>query len=185
MAEKAVMSEIATRDSAPGAVPKTESSDLDERITTFFQRAARGDPDSVSISKALLANEEIGQPLVDKLGSPAEWLRQSLISRAGGKNVLLQEAIRRKIAAVQAELEGPNPTPIERLLAERAALCWFMTNWYETLYRDSDDHQRRTDKAHGRFLSSLRTLAQVRKLAVPALQVNVATSQVNVAGGGS
>jgi hypothetical protein len=38
---------------------------------------------------------------------------------------------------------------------------------------------------HARFLSAVRTLAQVRKLAVPALQVNIAKNQVNVAGAGS
>ena len=51
--------------------------------------------------------------------------------------------------------------------------------------QENDVHQQRIDKAHARFLSSLRTLAQVRKLALPALQVNIAKSQVNVAGGGS
>ncbi len=31
----------------------------------------------------------------------------------------------RKLAKLQAELGGPDPSPIERLLAEREALCWF------------------------------------------------------------
>ncbi len=34
---------------------------------------------------------------------------------------------------------------------------------------------------YARFLSSLLTLARVRKLAVPNLQVNIARNQVNVA----
>jgi hypothetical protein len=46
-------------------------------------------------------------------------------------------------------------------------------------------HQRKIDRAHARLLSAVRTLAQVRKLAVPALQLNIAKKQVNVAGDGS
>ena len=86
-------------------------------------------------------------------------------------------------------MEGPNPTPIERMLAERASLCWFIVNSYETAYANAsgwnisqaDLQHRKIDKAHARFLSALRTLAQVRKLALPTLQVNIARNQVNVA----
>ncbi len=42
--------------------------------------------------------------------------------------------------------------------------------------------QRRINHAHRRYLSTLRTLAQVRKLAVPMVQVNVARKQVNLMG---
>ncbi|CAN5895701.1 hypothetical protein BH23PLA1_BH23PLA1_24550 [soil metagenome] len=43
----------------------------------------------------------------------------------------------------------------------------------------SEFHQRRIDRAHKRFLSSVRTLAQIRKLPLPALQVNIGANQVN------
>ncbi len=42
--------------------------------------------------------------------------------------------------------------------------------------------QRCTVRAHKRYLSAIKTLALVRKLAVPVLQVNIARKQVNVAG---
>ena len=42
--------------------------------------------------------------------------------------------------------------------------------------------QRCIDWAHKRYLSAIKTLAVVRKLAVPVLQVNIARKQVNVAG---
>jgi hypothetical protein len=91
---------------------------------------------------------------------------------------------------LQADLAGPNPTPIEKLLAERASICWLIVHRYEGAYARSsgwsidqvDLQQRKIDKAHARFLSALRTLAQVRKLAVPTLQVNIAKNRVNVAG---
>ena len=43
-------------------------------------------------------------------------------------------------------------------------------------------HQRSRDRAHKRYLSAIKTLALVRKLALPVLQVNIAKRQVNVAG---
>ena len=36
------------------------------------------------------------------------------------------------------------------------------------------------DRAGARYLAALKPLAQVRKLAVPVLQVNIAEKQVNV-----
>ena len=42
-------------------------------------------------------------------------------------------------------------------------------------------HQKRITKAHNRYLSAIRTLAQVRRLGVPAVQVNIGEQQVNVA----
>jgi hypothetical protein len=50
--------------------------------------------------------------------------------------------------------------------------------------RQADYHRRRIDAAHSRFLSAVKTLATVRKLALPALQVNIGANQVNVAQSG-
>ncbi len=108
-----------------------------------------------------------------------------------GKNIFIQEAVVQQLANLKSELEGPNPTPIERLLAERASLCWFILNRYENAYVNADgwsidqvdlQMRRKIDEAHSRFLSSLLTLAQVRKLALPTVQLNIAKNQVNVAG---
>ena len=51
----------------------------------------------------------------------------------------------------------------------------------------SEHAQRRMDRAHRRFLSTLKTLAAVRRLALPAVQINLARQQVNQlnAGGSS
>jgi hypothetical protein len=73
---------------------------------------------------------------------------------------------------------------------ERAAFCWHAVHAYERnnaaaeglSIRRADYHQRRIDAAHRRYLAALRTLATVRKLTVPAIQVNIAKKQVNVAG---
>jgi hypothetical protein len=43
----------------------------------------------------------------------------------------------------------------------------------------SEHQQRRIDRTHRRLMSTIKTLATVRRLAVPALQINVARQQVN------
>jgi hypothetical protein len=137
----------------------------------------------------LLADGDRGRHYRENYGSPAEVLRQYLIDKEAGKNILVEEALRQKLDNIRAELEGPNPTPIERLLAERASICWFIVHRYELAYANAsgwsianaDLQQRKIDKAHARFLSALRTLAQIRKLALPTLQLNIAKNQVNVA----
>ncbi len=70
--------------------------------------------------------------------SSAEWLRRSLVEKSCGKNILIQEAIVQKLDNLKAELEGSNPTPIERLLAERASICWFIVNRYENAHVSSN-----------------------------------------------
>ncbi len=151
-----------------------------------LERAQEGDRGCLPILRELLDDSERGPAVVDRFGSPASWLRSHLVSTAAGKNLAASESMNRKLAQVQAELEGPDPSPIERLLAERAALCWFQVHRYEAMYvsagerslRLADFEQKLIDRSHKRFLSALKTLAAVRKLG-PAIQVNV-MNQVNV-----
>ena len=42
--------------------------------------------------------------------------------------------------------------------------------------------QRRLDAAHQRWVKAVKTLAQIRKLGVPVVQINLAAQQTNVAG---
>jgi hypothetical protein len=77
-----------------------------------------------------------------------------------------------------------------RLLAERITLCWLELQYFQTIYAQhsgnlsitlSDYHQRRIDKAHRRYLSSIKALAQIRKMG-PAVQINIAEKQINRSG---
>jgi hypothetical protein len=48
----------------------------------------------------------------------------------------------------------------------------------------SDDafHQQRVERAQRRYLAAIKVLAQVRKLRMPAVQVNIGGKQNNLAG---
>jgi hypothetical protein len=193
MAEETDLSEVATQTAKPPAVSKRKPPAPGPETDDLVKRAANGDKSCLPTVQALLADGDRGESYRDAFGSSASWFRHSVIKKAAGADVLIQEAIDQKLDEVQSELEGPNPTPIERLLAERASLCWFIVHWYENAYANADGwnlsqanfQHRKIDKAHARFLSALRTLAQVRKLALPTLQVNIARNQVNVAESGS
>jgi len=103
---------------------------------------------------------------------------------------MFREAVTKKMEILRSELNGPNPTPVERLLAERAVLCWLHLYHLEAVYAGKDSmslplalhYQKCIDRAHKRYLSALKTLADVRKLGI-TLQLNIAKKQVNVASG--
>jgi hypothetical protein len=192
MAEETAMSEVATQKPATPTISGAKPSFSDDDIKRLLKRAGEGDRDCLPEVRVLLADEDNGATYREFYGSSAEWLRHSVIKKAAGRHVLRQEAIEQELERIGSDLQGRNPTPIERLLAERASLCWFIVHWYESTYANADgwnianaDFQhRKIDRAHRRFLTAVRTLAQIRKLALPTLQVNIARNQVNVAESG-
>ncbi len=121
------------------------------------------------------------------------WAVEHLIDWATGNdgNAKTKASLKDELCDFAAEVAGPTPTPVERVLANAAATYWFAFRLYEAQYAGgatseggltfarSDHYQRRTDRAHRRLLSTLKTLATVRRLAVPAVQINVARQQVN------
>jgi hypothetical protein len=119
------------------------------------------------------------------------WAVGLLIDWAAGKdaNPKTKASLKEELCHFAAELAGPTTNPTERVLAETAATSWFAFRLHEAQYassvRDgmtlaqSEHAQRRMDRAHRRFLSTVKTLAAVRRLALPALQINVARQQVN------
>jgi hypothetical protein len=154
-------------------------------------RAKSGDEQSLPrLREALRSDPNQARWFHETFGNPAAWLKHSLAALAGGEgNLAISEATLAKMDQLRKELEGADPTPIERLLAERAVYCWFTVNVYETLYAQSKDltfrqaefHLRKIESAHKRFLAAVATLARVRKMALPALQVNIGANQVNMA----
>lgn len=158
-----------------------------EALRQLIERAQNGD------TKALPAlRKKLEAPaLVDQLGGDlAQQAALTLIRATAGKNLVCQEALSRKVELLQAELSGPNPTPLERLLSERIVACWLQVYEADVRFAQANElslpwddyYQRRMDRAHKRYLSAIKTLATVRKLALPVLQVSIAKKQLNVAG---
>ena len=154
-------------------------------LDDLLRRAEAGDPAVLPHLKALLAKPGV----TDLLGNLAHRLQESVVTGLCGKNLAYREGLAQKMAEMRAELAGPNPTPLERQLAERIVLCWLTLYESELRFahakdlssKQSDCWQRRIDACHKRHLSAIKTLATVRKLAIPVLigQVNIAARQVN------
>ncbi|CAN5676524.1 hypothetical protein BH23PLA1_BH23PLA1_36170 [soil metagenome] len=119
------------------------------------------------------------------------WAIDGAIKAWIEKNGFVQ-TVKAEIQAHAAELAGPNPSPIETTLAETAALCWFALRQAEGTCAVAKNlsiaqaawHQLKIDHCHRRYLATLKTLATVRKLGAPIMQVNLA-QQINVAGSSS
>ena len=88
-------------------------------------------------------------------------------------------AFAKKIERMNAELSGPTPTELEKQLAQRIVLEWLLLTYFEAnlaLNLDSEKwlafYEKRVESTQRRYLSSLKTLAHIRKLQLPALQIN-------------
>ena len=121
-------------------------------------------------------------------GDLAAHVRRMILDRINFSSVI-RDVLEAKVKRMAADLAGPEPTAVERLLAERIAADWLHLQSLEHFRSlpkldvpSATHYDKCLDRAHARYLSALKTLATVRKLAVPALQVNIARKQVNVAG---
>jgi hypothetical protein len=160
-------------------------------LEKLAEKARRGDNGALAEIRRALAGR--AERLI-QLGSGdlARGVESLAIASLAGEDQLFRDGVRAKMDLLRAELGGPQPSPIERLLAERAALCWLDCHGADLVAevegrkgmdaKARDYHDRRRERAHRRYLSALKTLAQIRKLALPAIQVNIGGQQVNVAG---
>jgi len=174
----------------PSAQLSTE--DKAQRVE-IIKRAQNGDRAVLPQVRALLKDAPAGG-----LMPVAENTQDSLLKAMYADNLLALEDTRHQMTVLRRDLAGANPTPLETLLVERIGFCWLTLHYHESIYAQimgklpGDAHKRfqdRIDRAQRRYLSSIKALAQVRRLQIPlSVQVNVAAQggqQVNVSGGTS
>jgi hypothetical protein len=156
--------------------PKASAKNGDEstNLAQLLKRAQAGD---VSVLGALRQVLSDNPDLWQGYGDLAAQAEAALIRLAAGRDLLLTEALLRKLAALKQELGGESPSPLERLLIERVTACWLQVAYYDTLVvqaRESSPARLKMlqglqDAAHRRHLSAIKTLATVRKLLRPPL----------------
>lgn len=159
-----------------------------ENMFEVIQRAQAGDATALPALHDILDRVPRIREL---LGSDIDKTVEHFISKSlsGEKNLAFPEGVKRKLKALREELEGPSPSATERLLVDRVVACWLQVQEADLRYSQLGDcsfakaafHLKRQDHAHQRFLSAMKTLATVRKLAIPMLQVNIGSNQLNVA----
>ena len=159
-----------------------------EEVLSLVKRAEKGDRRTLPALRELMKFPEAVGVFGGDLAREAQ---ATLIAKLCGTDLLAQEALLGKLELLRADLVGLKPTSLERLLVERVVGCWLHLHHLEWMYaKDESMHlelgnyyQRCLDRAQRRFLSAIKTLAMVRKMAVPVLQLNFRQNQVNVAGG--
>lgn len=125
------------------------------------------------------------------VGDLTEQAILNLISNPAGQPMpaAMVESLRAGNRQFMIELARPGDGALERLLIQQIYLCWLRLGLLEFrythitskehTYKEGQHLERRMNAAQQRFTRSVETLARVRKLALPAVQVNIASQQVN------
>jgi hypothetical protein len=159
------------------------------KLRDLSERAQDGDEEAaLNIRKILDDSPDLAWLFIE---GPAKMAESALIDEITKDGDLAsKEFLRHQLESMRVELAGENPSPLERLLAERVVATWLQVQLFEGLYAvgmksgtpiQYDHRQKRLHRAHRRHLSAIRTLAQIRKLG-PAVQINIADKQINTAG---
>jgi hypothetical protein len=143
-----------------------------EELRSLLEFARLGGEDVVPRVRAMLDERPELWALLGDLAGKAET---ELIRAITGRDWVMAEALARRVAALKVELVGTSPTPIRRLLAERAALNWLHVHWAEavvarsstsdsTSIRQAASAQDHLDRAQRRYLAALGALKTVQRL---------------------
>lgn len=158
-----------------------------EALTDLKDLITRGhDGDEEALARMDTVLEQIPS-IARKFGNLNVMVEEGFIERTATNSPFRQKAVRVSLAEMREELAGPNPSPLEKLGAERIASCWLQLHYAELIYNqelpklslEQDDYyQKRLDRLHRRYLSAMRSLAQVRKLLKPRVaQINIGEKQ--------
>ena len=173
---------------AGGAVPAKSEAD---QIMALVDRANQGD---ASVLPALRKVFDEHPELWGENGDLARIVEAGWLKRMGGNDELFKESVSRHLRAMRKELCGPAPSPLEHLLVDRIGVCWLALHYAEAIYaqtggdmtfKQGEYYQDRIDRSQKRYLAAIKALAQIRRIQLPMLQVNVAEQQVNVGAVGS
>ena len=160
------------------------------KVRKLYDKAKKGDKDALRAFENSFAEAPQGLEADGNLGRD---LRRHLLDRHLGEDEVFKRGIELRAESLERDLAGDNPTPLERLLIERIVIAWVESHLVDKLCLDKlefqlaliDKHafyQKWQERCHRRFLSAVKTLAQVRKLLGMNVQINIAEQQVNVAG---
>src|SRR5829696_4078065 len=183
---------IDTKESGEGYVKalklSKEAKDKLTKLEELSDKAADGDKKARGELRRLL--RESGSEVVREASELARIGQWALIKTAARGEALAEEALVIRLDMMRSEIAGPDPSPLEVLLAEKIVSAWMLTEVLELFLSAQltalPKSQRMShsvlkfylgwqERAHRRLLSSIRELARVRRL-----QSGVLNSQTNV-----
>lgn len=163
---------------------------LEERTThELMELAAKGDAKACKLYFTRLEAEGGLDRVIELLAGSAQ------INAHSHESLLVEEAFRRKMKQMRQELGADTGTALERLLIERVVLCWFHLHNTEVNYAAKSKGSLRLelavhlekslDRAEQRYQNAVKSLAIVRRLQIPAVQVNIGEKQINIVQAGT
>jgi hypothetical protein len=110
--------------------------------------------------------------LWERFGDIAARAEAAWIELAAGDNPDARAAVARAVADLKADLAGPDPAPVERLLVDRVAACWLQAGYADAAAAQAGDVGlkqaeflvRRQNAAQCRYLAAVAALATYRRL---------------------
>jgi len=164
------------------AISNIETSNIDDVV----RRAHTGDEVAV---RALRHTFDASPDLWRFAGDLAVQSEQTWTALASSGHPIMKEAVSRHLATLRQELAGQAPTPLERLLVDRIVICQLQVYHADRVCADPNltvyqraFMERSLERAQRRYLSAIRNLATVRRLLLPAVQLNIGAQQLNVSG---
>ena len=164
-----------------------------EKLQDLLRLAEQGQEDAVpEIRQILNEHPDLAWRFVDV----AQIAEDALIKKmTREEDLATKEIMRCQLEAMREEIAGENPSPLERLLAERIVATWLQIQLFEGLYTSGMSkssmtiaqgsfHQKRLEQTYRRHLSAIRALTQMRKPLKGAsiTKINIAEKQINTTG---
>jgi hypothetical protein len=140
-------------------------------IQAVVRRAKAGDTSELPRLRELLAEYPV---LAEHYGNLAAQAEAGWAALAAGQDLYMRECLLAHAAALRAELAGPSPAPVERLLVARVVATWLQLNYFASIEPRAIEagespklalyRARRQEQAHRAHLSALAALTMLRKL---------------------
>jgi hypothetical protein len=150
-------------------LPPTDEPPVVKDLNWLVERARQGDEKVLPQLRKLLDTQP---ELWQHFGNLAAHAKEAWLRVISADDLALKEATARKAEDLVRELAGPEPSVVERLLAERATLCWLQIHHADALAAQSlsqskhlgDFWAKRQAGAHRRYLTALAALVTLRRL---------------------
>ncbi len=162
-----------------------------QRLTKLTNRAQKGDKKALEEASAMLTEHRLWHVV----GNMATYARDAWLDAAASSNPLAKRGLEEHVRELKRKLLEAGDSPLERVLVDRVAACWLQANYADWQhgallkkgsysFAEGRYDQERQDRAHRRLLQAAKALATVRRLLVPAIQINVGEKQIITQQGG-
>jgi hypothetical protein len=155
-------------DAPANGAPSNAKSELELRalLEDCVARANKGDKRALAELRSLLDSRPEIWTTVGNLAANTERAWLELLSQ----DVLGNESVKRHVEEIRAELEGPNPLPMEKLLVNQVVVCYLAAHHADLVAANTEPASiaqlklrlKRCDVTKRQYLAALRTLALLR-----------------------